>query len=95
MEKYYVFKFNKTYGFRFKKAKCTDMWNTNAGVCWQFSKQGAKRIAERKNALRKNDIYIYGIVKESEVDKMLADYEKALDKETYMSEMMNERPSWI
>ncbi len=46
--KYFVIKttVNKV---EYKKYKCIDGWSTDPNECWQFSKQGAEKIAKRLN----------------------------------------------
>lgn len=34
----------------YKRCKCTDSWSSNKLICWKFTKQGAKAIADRLNA---------------------------------------------
>ena len=46
--KYYVIKTTKN-GVEYKRTKCLDYWTKDKSICWQFSKQGAERIAERLN----------------------------------------------
>ncbi len=33
----------------YKKYKCIDGWSTDPKECWQFSKSGAQKIADRLN----------------------------------------------
>lgn len=46
--KYYVIKTTKE-GVQYKKYKCIDGWSKNKAECWQFSKVGAEKIAQRLN----------------------------------------------
>ena len=46
--KFYVIKTTKN-GIEYKKYKCIDGWAKEKTTCWQFSKQGAERIAKRLN----------------------------------------------
>ena len=92
--KYYIYRYHKNNGFVFKRTKCNDYWTHNYNICWQFSKLGATKIVKFLNDRRKNDLYEYGMIEVDKVDKMLADYEKAIDMETYMAEEMNYRPYW-
>ena len=48
MKKYYVIK-TTSKGVEYKKYKCIDGWSRDKSECWQFSKQGAKKIADRLN----------------------------------------------
>lgn len=52
MNKYYVIKTTKD-GVQFKKYKCIDGWTKNRNECWEFSKQGAEKIANRLNEQNK------------------------------------------
>ncbi len=90
--KYYVFRFRKH--FEFKRTKCNDYWSTNYDKCWQYSQQGARGIVNALNA-RSKGFYQYGMIEVNTVKKILDEYEKQMDKETYMAECMNERPYWI
>lgn len=36
-------------GILFKQYKCIEGWTKDSAICWQFSKQGAEKIAERLN----------------------------------------------
>lgn len=56
MKKYYIRKANKRTGsIEYKRYKCSDGFNPNKNLCWQFSKHGALRIIERlKNEYRAN-----------------------------------------
>lgn len=47
--KYYVIKTTRD-GIQYKRYKCIDGWTTDKKICWGFSKQGAKNIADRLNA---------------------------------------------
>lgn len=93
--KYYIYRFNKKSGFTFKRTKCNDRWSNDFSVCWEYSEQGAKKIVDEKNARRKNNLYQYGMVETGKAKQLITDYEKHLDKLTYMSECMNEKPYWI
>lgn len=46
--KFYVIKTTKN-GIEYKKYKCINGWAKEKTTCWQFSKQGAERIAKRLN----------------------------------------------
>lgn len=46
--KYFVIKTTKE-GIEYKKYKCIDGWTKNKEICWKFSRQGAKQIADRLN----------------------------------------------
>lgn len=49
-KKYYVVRINtRTAEVEYQKTKCLDIYIKNKEICWQFSKQGAKGIAERNN----------------------------------------------
>ena len=93
--KNYIFRFSEKSGFLFKRTKCNDYWSRDYSKCWKFSKQGAKGIVDRMNERRKNNLYLYGMIEVDKVEQMLADYEKHLDMETYMAELMSEKPYWI
>jgi hypothetical protein len=93
--KYYIYRFNEKSGYTFKKTKCNDYWSNNFAICWQYSEQGAKKIVNAKNEARKNNLYQYGMVETDKVEQLIANYEKHLDKQTYISERMSERPYWI
>ena len=43
--KFYVIKTTKN-GIEYKKYKCIDGWTKEKTASWQFSKQGAERIAK-------------------------------------------------
>lgn len=46
--KFYVIRVNKkTKEKHYMKTKCVGGWLSSKENCWQFSKQGAKRIAKR------------------------------------------------
>ena len=92
MEKYYVYRFRKY--FEFKRTKCNDYWSKKYADCWQYSKQGATNIVNTLNKFSKG-FYRYGMIKVDEAEDMVAEFDKQLDKETYMAERMNERPWWI
>ena len=50
--KYYVVK-TENFGSprkEYKRTKCLDYYSRDKSVCWQFSKQGAQKIADRSNA---------------------------------------------
>ena len=93
--KYYIFRFNENSGFKFKRTKCNDYWSNDYKICWQYSKQGAKKIVDEKNAGRKNNLYEYGMIEVDKVDEMLEEFEKHIDMQTYIAECMNEKPYWI
>lgn len=48
MEKYYLIRTTR-HGIEYRRTKCLDYWSTNKAECWQFSKQGAEKIAKRLN----------------------------------------------
>lgn len=56
MKKYYIRKTNlRTGRVEYKQFKCSDGFNPNRDLCWQFTKQGAMKIIERlKNEYRRN-----------------------------------------
>ena len=56
MKKFYIRKTNlRTGKVEYKQYKCSDGFNQNRVICWQFSKQGAEKIIERlKNEYRAN-----------------------------------------
>ncbi len=46
--KFYIRKTNlRTGKIEYKQYKCSDGFNPNRDLCWQFSKQGAEKIIER------------------------------------------------
>ena len=47
--KYYVIRTTKS-GIMYKRAKTLDKWSRYPECCWQYSKEGAQRIADRYNA---------------------------------------------
>ena len=47
--KYYVIRTTRT-GIMYKRTKCLDKWSRTPEGCWQYSKQGAQKIADRLNA---------------------------------------------
>lgn len=53
MKKYYVIKTTKN-GVEYKRTKCCDYWSKSKDGCWQYSKQGARQIAERLNSQREH-----------------------------------------
>lgn len=93
--KYYIWKFRPDDGFWFKRTKCNDYWSRKPDGCWQYTKEGAKKIVARYEERKTYRKRIYGIVAVDKVDEMLEQYEKQTDKETYMAEEMNLRPWWI
>lgn len=46
--KYYVIRTTRN-GVEYKRYKCIDGWKKEPIGCWQFTKQGAERIAKRLN----------------------------------------------
>lgn len=49
-KRYYVKRENINTGeVEYQRTKCLDIYTKNKEICWQFSKQGAKGIAERNN----------------------------------------------
>lgn len=46
--KFYVIK-TTVHGIEYKRYKCIDGWSKDKTNCWQFSKQGAQRIADKLN----------------------------------------------
>ena len=46
--KYYVIRTTKS-GIMYKRTKTLDKWSSNPECCWQYSRQGAQRIADRLN----------------------------------------------
>lgn len=46
--KFYVIKTTRK-GIEYKRYKCIEGWSKTPDECWQFSKQGAEKIAERLN----------------------------------------------
>lgn len=56
MEKFYIRKTNlRTGRIEYKQYKCSDGFNQNRDICWQFSKQGAEKIVVRlKHEYRAN-----------------------------------------
>lgn len=56
MKKYYIKKVNhQSETVEYKQYKCSDGFNKNKDLCWQFSKQGALKIIERlKHEYRRN-----------------------------------------
>lgn len=49
-KKYYVTRTDRNTGVKYyKKAKTLDIWSKDKSVCWKYSKQGAKQIADRLN----------------------------------------------
>lgn len=69
--KYYIYRFNEKSGFKFKRTKCNDYWHSDFSICWQYSKQGAKKIVDEKNARRKNNLYYYGMIEVNNVERLL------------------------
>lgn len=62
MTKYYVFRVVNHNGHKqYKRTKCSDYWTDNKNVCWQFSKQGAKKIVETYNSYNRSNFYSYGV----------------------------------
>ena len=49
--KYFVIKTTKD-GIEYKRYKCIDGWTKNKEICWKFSRQGAKQIADRRNSVQ-------------------------------------------
>lgn len=50
-KKYYVIRTDKN-GIKYKRTCTLDYWSNTPQGCWQYSKQGAKNIAERYNKFR-------------------------------------------
>lgn len=48
MKKFYVIRTTK-HGIEYKRTKCLDYWSKSPDGCWLYSRQGAKRIADRMN----------------------------------------------
>lgn len=46
--KYFVIRTTRS-GIEYKRYKCSEGWTRNKSICWQFSKQGAQKIADRLN----------------------------------------------
>ena len=49
-DKFFIQMIDKSFGeeiIKYKKYKCIDGWSKNCKECWQFSKQGAKKIINR------------------------------------------------
>lgn len=62
MKKVYIYRITNHNGRKeYKRTKCCDYWTTKKEVCWQFSKQGAKKILETLNEFKRTDYYTYGI----------------------------------
>ena len=60
-KKYLVKRINSiTAEVEYQRTKCLDIYTKNKEVCGQFSKQGAKGIAERKNRVWSSN-WIYDI----------------------------------
>ena len=69
--KFYVKRENLSTGkTEYQKCKTLDIWTTDRDACWQFSKQGAQKIAQRysdrenrwcKCNFMNTRSYIYGI----------------------------------
>ena len=47
--KYLIVKTTKD-GVEYRRTKCLGGWTKDKSVCWQFSKQGAKKIVDELNA---------------------------------------------
>lgn len=50
----------------YKRYKCIEGWSADKNICWQFTKQAAKKIAEREKAAvhpSQRDIYDFTIEK--------------------------------
>lgn len=95
MTKYYVYRISNKGSITFKRTKCNDYWSSDYTGCWQYSKQGAENIVKFKNDRRKNNLYCYGMIEVKKVTEMINAYDKEIDKQTYISECMSERPWWI
>lgn len=62
MEKVYIYRITNHNGRKeYKRTKCSDYWANNKSVCWQFSKQGAKKIVETLTSYQRFGYYSYGI----------------------------------
>lgn len=48
----------------YKRTKTRDFWTKDSDVCWQYSKQGAKKIVDREKSFSKG-FYEYGMVEAS------------------------------
>ncbi len=66
--KYYVYRYHNRY--EFKRTKCNDYWSRDYKCCWQYSKQGAKKIVERETAHGKG-FYQYGMIEVSDAQNLL------------------------
>ena len=56
--KYYIVRENKEKNRKeYYKNKCVEDWTTKKEICWQFSKQGAKAIANRLNEIEARKVY--------------------------------------
>lgn len=61
MAKFYVYRIVNHNGHKqYKRTKCCDYWTDAKSVCWQFSKQGAKKIVETYNSYNRSNYYTYG-----------------------------------
>lgn len=61
MKKFYVFRIVNHNGRKeYKRTKCSDYWTNKKSVCWQFSKQGAKKIVETLNSFNRFNYYTFG-----------------------------------
>lgn len=69
--KYYIYRFHKR--FEFKRTKTLDYWTTKYSDCWQYSKQGAKKIVDGYNA-RSKGFYQYGMIEVEKVEEILGKY---------------------
>lgn len=49
MKKYIVVRQCKD-KLQYKKTKCSDCWSNTKEGCWQFTKAGAEKIAEKYNS---------------------------------------------
>lgn len=61
MEKVYIYRITNHNGRKeYKRTKCSDYWSNSKSVCWQFSKQGAKKIVETLTNYQRHGYYTYG-----------------------------------
>lgn len=49
-KKYYVIRTTK-HGVEYKRTKTLDYWSKTPDGCWQYSKQGAKNVADKYNTM--------------------------------------------
>lgn len=61
-QKFYIYRISERNGKKeYKRTKCLDKWTTEKSVCWQFSKQGAKKIVACKKEYDRSGHYTFGI----------------------------------